>query len=57
MHSYDHISSQKEISCALRSDLDAERRRGELKSEFVESPPIRISATMLPSNKPPGGLV
>ena len=31
------------ISCALHSDLDASRRLGELKSEFVESPPLKIS--------------
>ena len=27
----------------MHSDLDATRRLGELKSEFVESPPIKIS--------------
>ena len=31
----------------MRSDLDATRRLGELKSEFVESPPIRISSQSL----------
>ena len=36
------ISCQNVISCALHSDLDASRRLGELKSEFVESPPIKI---------------
>ena len=29
----------------VRSDLDATRRLGELKSEFVESPPLRISSS------------
>jgi len=37
------VSHQKEVSCAMRSDLDATRRLGELKSEFIESPPICIS--------------
>ena len=37
-----NISSQNVINCAMHSDLDATRRLGELKSEFVESPPIRI---------------
>ena len=37
------ISSQYVLSCALHSDLDATRRLGELKSESVESPPIKIS--------------
>jgi len=38
-----HISNQKEISCAMRSNLDAERRLRELKWEFIESPPITTS--------------
>ena len=37
------IPTRLVISCALHSDLDASRRLGELKSEFVESPPIKIS--------------
>ena len=41
------LSNQKEISCAMCSDLDATRRLGELKPEFIESPPICISSQNL----------